>query len=102
MFIVLMSPATPSHVRGYVSRFLIEPRPNVFVGNCSPRVRDAIWGRVCSVEGVDNVTLISSAPQQEQGFEMRFHGPDAPVPVDLDGFSLVARQQAADFGRAAS
>ena len=99
MFIVLITPAIPDHMRGYISRFLIEPRPNIFVGNCSPRVRDAIWDRVCSIERVDNVTLIHSSHSQEQGFEMRFHGDSSPEPVDLDGLVLVARKQAAEFGR---
>ncbi len=98
MFVVLISPAIPDHVRGYISRFLIEPRPNIFVGNCSPRVRDAIWERVCSVDGSRNVTLVHSAPQEEQGFNMWFHGPDSPESVDLDGLLLVSRPKAAEIG----
>lgn len=99
MFVVMIAPAIPDHVRGYISRFLIEPRPNIFVGNCSPRVRDAIWERVCSAEGSKSITLVHSAPQEEQGFKMWFHGPKSPEPVDFDGFLLVARPKAAETGR---
>ena len=102
MFLVMATPAIPQHVRGYISRFLIEPRPNLFVGNCSARVRDAIWDRVCSVAGAENVTLIYSAPKREQGFEMRFHGPNSPRAVELDGLTLIARPLLADSDRSAT
>lgn len=95
VFIVLLTPAIPDHLRGYLSRFLIEPRANVFLGNVSSRVRDRIWERAASVAGADNLTMIHTA-RNEQGFEMRFHGDRSPRPIDLDGYQLVARPQAAE------
>lgn len=98
MFLVLITPAITAHVRGYISRFLIEAHPNVFVGNCSPRVRDNLWERVSQCAGADNLTLIYSDPRKEQGYSMWFHGAAAPTAVDLDGLLLVARPQLATNG----
>lgn len=93
---VLLSPAIPDHLRGYISRFLVEPRPNIFVGNCSWRVMDRLWDRAIEAIGEGSITLIHSDPTTEQGFAMRFHGDRAPEPVNLDGYMLVARLQPAE------
>lgn len=98
MFIVLISPAIPDHLRGYLSRFLMEPRPNIFVGNCSSTVATRLWDRAIDACGAGSLTLIQSSPSAEQGFEMRFHGDRSPLPYDLDGLTLLSRLQVAEKG----
>lgn len=94
MFVVIIAPALPDHARGYLSRFLVEPNPNVFVGVCSRQVANQLWERIASLGAVDNLTMIESVSdkEHEQGYILRVHGVSAPQILDLDGLSLVARE----------
>lgn len=91
MFVVMLTPAIPSHLRGYISRFLVEVQANVFVGNCSRKVSEQLWGDVCSAIGDGSATFVGSRSDLEQGYELRVHGEGAPTIVSLDGLELVAR-----------
>ena len=46
MFAVLSVAAPPEHLRGYISRFLQETVPDLFVGKLNPVVWDRLWDRV--------------------------------------------------------
>jgi len=93
MFVVVIAPALPDHVRGYLSRFFVEPNPNVFVGVCSRNVAENLWERITDLGTVDNFTMIQSASgrEHEQGYHLRVYGEQAPCIVDLDGLELIAR-----------
>ena len=41
--IVLVMEKIPRQLRGYISRFLMEIKSGVFIGDCSQRVRDGLW-----------------------------------------------------------
>ena len=98
MFMVLITPAIADHVRGYLSRFLTEPSPNVFVGNCSRTVADNLWARAVKACATGSLTMISSSAkiENEQGFDVRVHGSGAPIVYDLDGLKLLAREVTKD------
>jgi CRISPR-associated protein Cas2 len=48
--IVIATTAVPDHVRGALSRWLIEPAPGLYVGTVSARVRDELWSAGASVD----------------------------------------------------
>lgn len=76
--------------RGELTRWLLEPKAGVFVGNVSARVRDKLWKMVCEGMDPDNGgILIYSTSENEQGFSMRTHGITDRTLIDLDGLYLV-------------
>lgn len=98
MFVVMVSSLVPDHLRGYLSRFVVEVEAGTFVGKVSPSVADHLWERGVAAIGSGRLTQIRSAPQCEQGFEIRTYGQGAPTVYDFDGIQLIARRQAAQNG----
>lgn len=89
-FAVVSISAVPDHLRGYLGRFMMEPSPCLFVGVVSPRVRDALWGKVVRASGDGAATLIASDPDAELGFQVLIHNGGVRRMVSLDGLQLVA------------
>lgn len=90
MFATIVTSAVPEHVRGYLGRFMIEPRPGVFVGNISPKVASGIWRRCVDAVGTGNAIMVTSDPSRETGFSMQAAGLTDRRICDEDGFELVA------------
>ena len=78
----------PTSLRGALSRWLIEPRVGVFVGNPSARVRDELWTKAIGASSGGAVLQIWSA-QNPQGFSHRQHNAHRRTFVDFDGLSLI-------------
>ncbi|REF36287.1 type I-E CRISPR-associated endoribonuclease Cas2e [Thermasporomyces composti] len=91
---VLAVTAVPEHVRGALSRWLIEPAPGLYVGCVSARVRDELWTAVSAVIGDGSAVCIHPA-DTEQGYEVRSSGSQRREPIDFDGLTLI-RFQALD------
>ncbi|MGV9314912.1 type I-E CRISPR-associated endoribonuclease Cas2e [Streptomyces sp. NPDC003691] len=85
---VLSATAVPDHVRGALTRWMIEPTPGLYVGTLSARVRDELWAVIRASIGTGAATLIHPAPN-EQGFELRTAGDRRRLPVDFDGLTLM-------------
>ncbi len=86
---VIVVEGAPPRLRGRLAVWLLEVRAGVYVGNYGRRVREMIWGQVLgSIEGGNAV--IAWAATHEAGFEFDTCGANRRVPVDLDGFRLVA------------
>lgn len=86
---VLSVTAVPDHVRGALTRWLLEVTPHLYVGTISARVRDELWHAVgnCIADGV--AVLVHPAAN-EQGFTLRTAGEQRRHPVDFDGLTLIA------------
>jgi CRISPR-associated protein Cas2 len=86
---VLSVTAVPDHVRGALTRWLLEVTPHLYVGTISARVRDELWRAVsgCVAGGV--AVLVHPAAN-EQGFELHTAGDQRRQPVDFDGLTLIA------------
>ena len=89
MTVVILERVAPS-LRGYLSRWLIEPKSGVFVGSISALVRDELWEKVKSRLGKGAAVQIWST-NNEQGFAMRLAGERDRVLVDYEGLTLVKR-----------
>lgn len=88
MVIVLIVERAPRGLRGELSRWLLEPRTGVFVGNVSAEVRERLWDKVCR-EPAPVAGILVHGAQTEQRFLLRTHGdPDREI-VDWDGLQLV-------------
>jgi len=72
-----------------LSRWLLEPKAGVFVGNPSARVRDELWKRATQT-GQGCVTILQIwTDKNPQGFSYRQWGCKDRQLVDVEGLSLV-------------
>ncbi|MFJ5228662.1 type I-E CRISPR-associated endoribonuclease Cas2e [Kitasatospora sp. NPDC088391] len=87
---VLSMTAVPDHLRGALTRWLLEVTPHLYVGTVSAKVREELWTSVrgCLAEGV--AVLIHPAAN-EQGFQLRTAGTHRRHPIDFDGLLLIAQ-----------
>ena len=88
MTVVTMS-CCPAKLRGDLTRWMLEIDTNVYVGNLTARVRDAVWERICENIGSGRATMVFSA-QNEQKLDFRIHSASWE-PTDYDGIKLVRR-----------
>ncbi|MFJ7124033.1 type I-E CRISPR-associated endoribonuclease Cas2e [Streptomyces albogriseolus] len=86
---VLATTAVPDHLRGALTRWLLEVTPELYVGTVSARVRDELWASATACVG--NGTAVLAYPSDnEQGFELRTAGQKRRSPLDFDGLTLIA------------
>ena len=87
--IIIIVTAIPMQLRGYLTRFLIEPLTGVFVGHVSARVRDKLWAKVSECMGTGKATLVYTT-DNEQGYSIRYLNRSDREMVDLDGLEIPA------------
>ena|SRR5579871_5547420 len=88
--LVMILERSPESLRGELSRWLIQLRPGVFLGNPSRRVRDELWTKACRKNPEGTVTQIWTAPT-EQGFAYRQAGVLDHTLMDFEGLGLITR-----------
>ena len=81
--VVLICEKVPDGLRGELSRWMIEPKSNVFVGKMSTLVRDKLWIRVQGKLKGGGAILAYPAPT-EQGFVIKSCGDPKCVPEHAD------------------
>lgn len=86
MVVMILERVTPS-LRGEITRWLIQPKTGVFVGNLPARVRDLLWVRIEKSATIGAATMIYSN-NTEQGFSFRSIGDTSKVIEDFDGLLL--------------
>lgn len=88
---VIVLTLCPAGLRGFLTLWLQEISPGVFVGNPSTRVRGLLWDEVRSYTGQGRALLAHTAPN-EQGYT--FDALDHHwEPVDHDGAVLIQRRK---------
>ena len=90
MVVIAMDCAQES-IRGELTRWFLEIKPGVFVGNVNARIRDLLWDRICSTNKANGSVMIYSC-NSEQGFSMRLAGDPKRQIVDLEGIQLVIQK----------
>ncbi|MFJ2707626.1 type I-E CRISPR-associated endoribonuclease Cas2e [Streptomyces sp. NPDC087428] len=65
--------AVPDHLRGALTRWLLEVTPELYVGTVSARVRDELWTAVAACAG-DGVEVLAHPADNEQDFQLRTVG----------------------------
>lgn len=89
--LVIVVENAPPRLRGRLGVWLLEVRAGVYVGQYGRRVREMLWDQVKQAIGEGNGVIAWTAPN-DAGFEFDTCGANRRVPVDLDGFRLVAFQ----------
>jgi CRISPR-associated protein Cas2 len=90
--VILILENVPTSLRGELTRWLIEPRPGVFLGNVSAMVRDKLWDVVMSKAPEGGGMLLHTA-RTEQGYAVRTFGDTTRTLVDVEGLTLVRRRE---------
>ena len=93
--IVMVLENVPVSLRGELTRWLIEPRPGVFVGHVSALVRDKLWEKCSSHKQAGGVMQIWST-NTEQHFAMRSTGDSSREIVEFEGLYLIRRPPKSD------
>lgn len=92
MVVMMVDRVSPS-LRGELTRWLLEPKPGVFIGNISAMVRDKLWEEVChKMEAKAGGILVYNAAN-EQGFDIRLWGTPNRTVRDFEGLLLVMMPQ---------
>lgn len=89
MFTTLRITAVPDHLRGYLSRFLVEYGTGLYVGNVSKRVAESLWAKAVDAAAEGEVVMVTSSPRSEQGFNVQLHQARGKDLIDLDGVTLI-------------
>jgi len=86
--VVMVLERVPTGLRGELTRWLLEVRAGVFVGDLSAMVRDKLWEKVCQ-GGKDGGAILVYNTNNEQGFALRVWGmPDRRV-EEFEGLFLM-------------
>lgn len=86
--VILICEKVPDGLRGELSRWMIEPKTNVFVGRMSAMVREKLWQRVQDkLRG--GAAILGYPTNNEQGFTIKNYGDTTRELLDYDGLMLV-------------
>lgn len=89
--LVIILEKVPSSLRGELTRWLLEPKTGVFVGDVSAMVRDKLWQKVCGkMKGGAGIRIWST--NTEQGFRMDFWSEPSRCVTDWDGLQLITKK----------
>src|SRR5947209_20092604 len=86
--LVMILEKAPTGLRGALSRWLLELKPGVFLGNPTARVRDELWTKACQKIKDSNVIQVWTA-RNAQGFEYRQFGLSFRFLQEFEGMALV-------------
>ncbi len=89
--IVISTAAVPDHVRGALSRWLVEPTAGLYVGTVSARVRDKLWNDVAASIS-DGAAVCIHPADTEQDFTIKTAGERRRHVLDFDGLQLIGLQ----------
>jgi CRISPR-associated protein Cas2 len=86
--VVIILERVPPSLRGELSRWLIEPKPGVFIGHVSALVREKLWEKCCRAKRAGGVIQAWST-NNEQRFAIRTYGLTKRRVMELDGVQLM-------------
>ncbi|NMA26177.1 MAG: type I-E CRISPR-associated endoribonuclease Cas2 [Burkholderiales bacterium] len=86
--VIFILECVPSSLRGELTRWMLELKAGVFVGDMSALVRDRLWELACSKMKSGSGMMAYSA-DTEQGFAIRFWGMGSRLVEDFEGLALI-------------
>ncbi len=78
-------------LRRELTRWMVEVKAGVFVGDVNAMVRDRLWEKCSRQRGAGSVFQAWST-NNEQGFAMRIRGENCRSVVDWEGVQLIEEQ----------
>ncbi len=83
--------AAPDSLYGELTRWLLEPKHGVFVGNVNAMVRQKLWEKIQNAgNGTSAIMIFNSAT--EQGYSLEMTGEPKRCVVDIEGVELIKIQ----------
>lgn len=79
----------PQHLRGDLTKWMLEINTGVYVGKLNAKVREEIWQRVCDNIKNGQASMVYSC-NNEQGYDFYTHNMTWK-PVDYDGITLIKK-----------
>jgi len=73
--------------RGELTKWLLETKPGVFVGNINAAVRDRLWDKV--TKNWESAGLMIYSADTEQGFNIKMCGNPRRSVIDIEGVLLI-------------
>lgn len=95
MVVIMMERVSPA-LRGEITRWLIELRPGVFVGNISALVRDKLWELMQKRMKKGAATMLYNA-SNEQGYKIRQFGETGRNVTNFEGLQLITIPEKNEF-----
>lgn len=92
---VIVMECAPESVRGELTRWFLELKPGVFVGNVNVRIRELLWKRICETDAATGSVMVFSA-SNEEGFEMKVFGDPKRKVIDFEGIQLITVTETSD------
>ncbi len=90
--VVFIVEGVPASLRGELTRWMLELKAGVFVGNVSALVRDLLWQKIAeSLKGGGAILIHGS--DTEQGFDIRYSGEISRKVRDFEGLLLVGVEE---------
>ncbi len=91
--LVMILENVPTSLRGELTRWLIEPKPGVFVGHVSALVRERLWEKCIKQRNGQGGLIQIWSTNTEQRFDIRTWGETDRVPVNVEGIWLIGRKK---------
>lgn len=88
--VVLAVENMPDGDRGEITKWLIEAKAGVFVGNVNSLIRDIIWEKVEQNKNLETSALMIYTDNSEQGYSMKMTGNPRRYIVDFEGLTFIA------------
>lgn len=93
--VVMTLELAPPRLRGWLTRWLTEVTPGVYVGDVNALVRDLLWESVIESSAETGRAVQVYSTNNELGYAIRMHGDSKRKVVELDGLQLIANRHAA-------
>jgi len=86
--VIMILENVPVGLRGELSRWMIEPKSGVFIGELTARIRDLLWEKCVSKAREGGIIQVWNT-KNEQKFEIRMSGDMTRNLVEIEGLKLI-------------
>lgn len=87
--LVIVTESIPERLRGYLSRWMLEVRAGVFLGDYSVKVREMLT-KTINENIEDGNVVIAWTTNNESGFDFETIGKNRRVPISFDSLKLIS------------
>lgn len=91
---IIVANDTPLHVRGFLKRWFLEPKPNVFVGTVNTKTRTKLIKFLQKNTSIALNFLIIASNNSSQGFEIYNLGNTKRKAIKKSGLFLITEKDA--------
>jgi CRISPR-associated protein Cas2 len=91
IMVIIVMENTPEKLRGELTRWMLEAKAGVFIGNISATVRESLWKKVNEGKEQGAAMMIYSF-DTEQGFKIEIIGEPRRSVTDFEGIFLISNK----------